>query len=204
MSSKAQNPCVARKAFCPRTWPSPQENPRDCPATQFKSTPPIFPRKPNQSADLQDTTLQLTGRQCRQMTEQRLLVLQQPVVTAIELVDLGEPEIAAHEVGERGPLEPLPMQPPFASRRQQAIGDQHEKLLVPARALAARRQALRPEPVETQFLPKRQRQPAGAPLTRPAKLPRNGLRETTPRSSDDRPPRPAPRSTGATPVPASR
>ncbi len=35
----------------------------DCPATQFKSTPPIFPRKPNQSADLQDTTLQLTGRQ---------------------------------------------------------------------------------------------------------------------------------------------
>src|SRR5208283_3944035 len=63
MSSKAQNPCVARKAFCPRTWPSPQENPRDCPATQFKSTPPIFPRKPNQSADLQDTTLQLTGRQ---------------------------------------------------------------------------------------------------------------------------------------------
>src|SRR5208283_4309279 len=64
MSSKAQNPCVARKAFCPRTWPSPQENPRDCPATQFKSTPPIFPRKPNQSADLQDTTLQLTGRQC--------------------------------------------------------------------------------------------------------------------------------------------
>src|SRR5271165_3509636 len=63
MSSKAQNPCVARKAFCPRTWPSPHENPRDCPATQFKSTPPIFPRKPNQSADLQDTTLQLTGRQ---------------------------------------------------------------------------------------------------------------------------------------------
>jgi hypothetical protein len=104
----------------------------------------------------------------REVFEQRLLVLQKPVVTAVELVDLGEPEIAAQKIGQRGPFEPLPMQPPLAARRQQPVGDQHEKFLVPARALAARRQALQPEPVEPQFLPERKREPAGAPLPRPA------------------------------------
>ena len=49
----------------------------------------------------------------RQMIEQHLLVLQQPIMTATELVDLGEPEIAAQQVGEPRPFEPFPMQPPF-------------------------------------------------------------------------------------------
>jgi hypothetical protein len=54
----------------------------------------------------------------RQMIEQRLFVFQQPVVAAIELVDLGQPEVGAQQIGQRGPFEPFPMQPPLAARRQ--------------------------------------------------------------------------------------
>ena len=77
------------------------------------------------------------------MIEQRLFVFQQPVVAAIELVDLGQPEVGAQQIGQRGPFKPFPMQPPLAAWRQQAIGDQHEQFpshRVPLR-LAARRSA---------------------------------------------------------------
>ena len=90
---------------------------------------------------------------CDQMIEQRLLVLEQPVVTAIELVDLGQAEICAQEIGKRGALEPFPVQPPLAQRRQQPIGDQHQQHLVPARALAAGRQPFGPEAVEPELIP---------------------------------------------------
>ena len=93
------------------------------------------------------------------MIEQRLLVRQQPVMAPIELVNLGEPEIAARQIGERGAFEPLPMQPPLppgrspGAWRQQTIGDENGQFPTPPRALSARRQALRPEPIELQLFP---------------------------------------------------
>ena len=79
------------------------------------------------------------------MIEQRLLVLEQPVVAAIQLVDLGQPD------------SPRPADRPCALRSNhsrcrrhslpganQPIGDQHQQHLIPARALAARPAAARP------------------------------------------------------------
>ena len=103
-----------------------------------------------------------------QVIEQRLLVRQQPVVTGIELVDLREGEVRAQQVSQRAALEPRAVQTPLAARRQQAVCRQHEQDGVPARALAARRQPLRPELVELQLPPQRQGEPAGPPLPRPA------------------------------------
>ena len=73
------------------------------------------------------------------MIEQGLLVFEQPVVTTIQLVDLGEPGILAQEIGQSAALKPLAVQAPFAARRQQAIGDQYEQDLIPARPPCFRR-----------------------------------------------------------------
>ena len=155
-----------------------------------------------------------------QVIEDRLLVRQQPVVTAIQLVDLGQPGILAQQIGQRAALKPLAVQPPFAARRQQAIGDQHEQHLIPARPLAAHAQPLRPELIELQLPPQHQRQPARTPLPRPAQLQlrqldaddrgvrqqllRSGLPETATASAVARRLPPKPRSTAATPIPACR
>ena len=81
------------------------------------------------------------------MIEDRLLVHQQPVVTAVQFMDLGEPGILAQEIGQSAALKPLAVQAPFAARRQQAIGDQHEQDLIPARPPAfARAGSLRLTP----------------------------------------------------------
>ncbi len=103
-----------------------------------------------------------------QVIEDRLLVPQQSVMTAIQLVDLGEPRILAQQIGQGAALKPFAVQPPFAARRQQAIGDQYEQHLIPARPLAAHAQPLAPELVQLQLPPQQQRQPARAPLPRPA------------------------------------
>ena len=105
-----------------------------------------------------------------QMVEDRLLVRQQPIMTAIQLVDLGEPRILAQQIGQGAALKPLTVQPPLAARRQQAIGDQYEQHLIPARPLAAHAQPLAPEQIQLQLPPQQQRQPARAPLPRPAQL----------------------------------
>src|SRR5438105_773367 len=63
---------------------------------------------------------------------------QQPVVTAIQLVDLGQPRILAQQIGESAALKPLTVQPPFAARRQQAVGNQHEQHLIPMLAASTR------------------------------------------------------------------
>ena len=60
---------------------------------------------------------------------------QQPVVTAVQLVDLGQPGVLAQQIGEGTALKPLAMQPSFAARRRQAIGNQHEQDLIPPRPL---------------------------------------------------------------------
>ena len=56
------------------------------------------------------------------------------------------------------------MQPPFAAGRDEPVGRQHLQHVLPARPLAARRQALGPESVELQFAPKDAGEPACAPL----------------------------------------
>jgi hypothetical protein len=87
------------------------------------------------------------------MIKDRLLVHQQSVVTAIQLVDLGQPRILAQQIGQSAALKPLAVQPPFAARRQQPVGDQHEHDLIPACPLAAHTQPLAPELIELQLPP---------------------------------------------------
>ena len=82
-------------------------------------------------------------------------------------MDLGNGKVLSQQVGQRALLEPFPVQAPLAARRQQPIRHQHEQHVVPARALAAGRKPLRPEPVKLQLPPQRQRQPARSPLPRP-------------------------------------
>ena len=65
---------------------------------------------------------------------------------------------------------PVPLQTPFAARCNQPIGHQDEQDLLPARALAPRRQTLTPEGVQREPLPQRPCQPHRAPLPWPAQL----------------------------------
>ena len=101
-----------------------------------------------------------------EMGEQRLLVGEQKVMAGVELVGLGEAEVTAEQIGERALAEPLAMQEPLAAGRDQPVGDQHEQDLLPARALAAGRQARGEEAVELQLLPqlsrRASRRPTGA------------------------------------------
>jgi hypothetical protein len=83
-------------------------------------------------------------------------------------VDLRQPGILAQQIGQSAALKPLTMQAPFAARRQQAIGDQHEQHLIPMRPFAAHSQPLQPELIELQVAPQHQCQPARAPLPWPA------------------------------------
>src|SRR6185295_7074724 len=48
-----------------------------------------------------------------QMVEQRLFEFEQPIVTAVELVDLRQSDILAQQVGHGAALEPLAMQAPL-------------------------------------------------------------------------------------------
>ena len=72
------------------------------------------------------------------------------------------------------------MQPPFAARRDEPVGDQHLQRVVPARPFAACRQAFGPEAIELQLAPHDAGEPAGAPLARPAQ-PHLGELETNDR-----------------------
>jgi hypothetical protein len=47
----------------------------------------------------------------------RLLVHQQPVVTAVQLVDLGQPGVIAQQIGQGTALKPLTVQTPLTARR---------------------------------------------------------------------------------------
>jgi hypothetical protein len=105
----------------------------------------------------------------RQMREQRLFVGEQEVVAGVELVRLGEAEIRSEEIGHGAAEEPLAMQPPFAARRDEPVGDQHLQHVVPARSFAACRQAFGPETIEMQLAPQDAGEPARAPLARSTK-----------------------------------
>jgi hypothetical protein len=102
------------------------------------------------------------------MREQRLFVGEQQIVTGVELVSFREAEVTSQEIGHGAVEEPLPMQSPFAARRDQPVGRQHLQHVIPTRPFAALRQSLRPEPIEPQLPPQHARQPTGAPLARAA------------------------------------
>src|SRR5260370_2618309 len=68
------------------------------------------------------------------MSEEGLLVFEPPVVTAIQLVDFGQPEVFAEQIGHGTALKPFAMQPPLAARRQQPVGRQQQQHPVPPRA----------------------------------------------------------------------
>ena len=156
-----------------------------------------------------------------QMIEQRLLVLQQPIMTAIELVDLGQPEIAAQQIGQRGPLEPFA--DATAIRCPARAADRRPARTAPGPSAcpcgsAGSRSAQNRSSRNSSH--SRKRQPAGAPLPRPAQP---QLRQLQPndrgvrqqpfaaifgkqrqRARPRRPLRPTPRSTGATPASCGR
>jgi hypothetical protein len=96
--------------------------------------------------------------------EKRRLVGQQLVQAAVQRVLLRHRTILAQQIRLRRPVEPLPVQAPFAARLQQALAHQDLQPVQPARALAAAPQLLRPETVQGQPIPQRQRQPTASPL----------------------------------------
>jgi hypothetical protein len=102
------------------------------------------------------------------MRAQRVLVLDQPVVTGVQLVRFGQAKIGAQEIGHGAVAEPVAVQLPFAAWGDQPIGYQDLENLVPACPLPAGRQPLRPEPIQLQFAPQLTGQPARSPLPRPA------------------------------------
>ena len=90
------------------------------------------------------------------------------VEAAIERARLHERHVFAQEIAHRALLEPMPMQAPFASRRDQLIGGERLEHVEPARSLARGRKTRRKERVEPQLIPQQHRQPASAPLSRPS------------------------------------
>ncbi len=84
-------------------------------------------------------------------------------------------KVRTQEIGHRTVAEPLPMQPPFAARSDQPVAGENLQNLIPPRPLAARRQAIGPEPIEFQLLPQLPGQPARAPLPRALK-PHHGIK----------------------------
>ena len=101
------------------------------------------------------------------MGKERLLVRKQTIMHLIDPVDFREPEIAAEQVGHRTALIPLPMETPLAARSDEPIGAQRLEDQIPARALAAGRQPLRPKAIQSELRVKPAGQPARAPLPGP-------------------------------------
>ena len=97
--------------------------------------------------------------------EERLPVREQPVEAAVQRVRRDRP-VAAEQVAQGAVLEPVAVQAPLAARIDQPVAGQDLQHVEPARALPARRQARRPEPVQLQPVPQGQGQPAGPPLAR--------------------------------------
>ena len=104
-----------------------------------------------------------------QMREQRFLVLEQQIVAGIKLVLFRQSEVRTQEIGHRAVAEPLPMQPPFATRSDQPVAGENLQNLIPPRSLSIRRQAIGPEPIELKLLPQLPGQPARPPLSRALK-----------------------------------
>jgi hypothetical protein len=96
--------------------------------------------------------------------EQRVLVFDQPIQTAVQRVLLGQREVRIEQVGHRAAVIPLAVQPPLRARVHQPVHHQGLEHLLPGGTFPRRRQAWVPEVVQRQFLPHLQRQPARTPL----------------------------------------
>ena len=88
-------------------------------------------------------------------------------MTGVERVNVGKRGIGAQQIAQRAAFEPVPMQPPLATRRQDPVRHEHKQHLIEARALARGRQSLAPELIESELLPELQAEPACAPLPWP-------------------------------------
>ena len=102
-----------------------------------------------------------------QKREERALVDKQLVQAPIQRVAAHHLRRPAQQIPHGAVLVPVPVQPPVAARLDQLVAHLRLQHVQPARPLPARRQARPPEPVQLQPIPKRQRQPARAPLPRP-------------------------------------
>src|SRR5205807_8698586 len=102
-----------------------------------------------------------------EMAKEALVVREQRIMHLVKPVDSREPEIAAGQVRHRAALMPLAMKAPLAARSDEPIGAQRLEDQIPARALAAGRQPLRPKAIQAELLVKPAGQPARAPLPGP-------------------------------------
>jgi hypothetical protein len=102
-----------------------------------------------------------------QVIEQSLLVLQQPVVAAVERVAVRQRRVGSQQIRQGAAPIPFAVQAPLRSWCNQPVRDQHQQHMVPACALAARRQPVGPEAIKPQLLPQLHGQPARAPLPGP-------------------------------------
>ena len=100
-----------------------------------------------------------------QMGEERVLVFEQSIQAAIERVVLGEAFVGTEQVGTGGGGKPVPVQPPFAPGRKQAIEREQAQDFLPVGAFAAAAQARGEEGVQVKFAPELIAQPARAPGT---------------------------------------
>src|ERR1700710_3014884 len=81
-------------------------------------------------------------------------------MTGVKFVRLDQTEIYTEQIGHGAAAEPLAVQLPLATRRDQPIRQQNLQDLIPPRALAIDRQTLGPEAIQLQLLPQLPGQPA--------------------------------------------
>lgn len=101
-----------------------------------------------------------------QMDKDRVLVLEQAVVPAIERIILGDTPVHAEQIGQRGGVEPVAVQAPLRAGRDEPVKHEHAQDFFPIGALAALAQTLGEEGVEPEAAPEQVAQPARAPLPR--------------------------------------
>ena len=99
-----------------------------------------------------------------QVIKEFFLERQDLIERGVEFVDFGQTEIAAEQIGQRGALEPITVQMPFRTRREQPLGDEDLEDLIPARAFARGGQVRGEESAEAELAVKFQGEPAAAPL----------------------------------------
>jgi hypothetical protein len=100
-----------------------------------------------------------------QMSEEFFLERQHLIQRGVKLVDFGQAEILAEQVGQRGALEPVAMQLPLRAGREQPLGDEHAEDAIPARALARSGEMRGEEGIQAELGIEFEREPATAPLT---------------------------------------
>ena len=98
------------------------------------------------------------------MIEQGALVFHDLVMALVEPVDLSEREVPAQQVRDGRVIKPMAVQAPLRTGIDQAVKHEGLEHLIPARALAARWQALAPEGIQPELPPQLAAQPARAPL----------------------------------------